>query len=199
MRGDSTVRRNVVASTGTVIAMIVLLSACGSSSKDSTADSPTSAATTSGNVLTCKTFFGKLTLDPPIAPGAAVTHKINVTGKLSDCTGSSGITSGEVTSLASVTDKLDCEQLATYKQPNKSAAISITWSNGKRSIGSGFVVSFERVTSFLISGKFDAGGEFVNRTATLTTQNTRDKGCTGNGDLETATMTLKPGTSFLVG
>src|SRR5262245_50744776 len=122
MRGDSTVRRNVVVSTGMLIAMIVLLSACGSSSKDS-ADAPTSAAesTTSKNVLTCKTFYGKLTLSPPIAPGASVTHRINVTGKLSDCTGTPGITSGEVTSLASVTDKLDCEQLATYKQPNKSA------------------------------------------------------------------------------
>jgi hypothetical protein len=203
--GVTRMRRHLFASTGTLIAVMVLLPACGSSSKSSSSSGATTSPSTSSPLptyaLTCTTFAGKLTLSPPVSPTVSVAHKINVTGTLSDCTGTPGITSGDLTALATVSDKVNCAQLDSYSKPDKSVAVSIKWNNGTRSIGSEFVVSFETPTNFLISGKFDAGSMFLGKTATMTTLNTPDGGgCTTAGtSLSTATLALKPGSQALLG
>src|SRR5262249_9512325 len=173
--------------------------------------STTSASTSppaSTNTFTCTTFAGKLTLSPPVSPTVSEAHKIKVTGTLSDCTGTPGITTGDLTTQATVSDKLNCAQLASYKKLNKSAAVSVKWNNGTTSIGSEFVVSFETVAHFLISGKFDDGDIFVNKTATVATVNTPvGGGCsvafggrtTSRASLSTATLGLKPGTNVMIG
>jgi hypothetical protein len=136
-----------------------------------------------------------------VSPPLSEIHKINVTGTISGCTGTPGITTGDLTLLASVTDKLNCAQLISYSKPNKSSSLSIKWNNGTISTGSEFVVSLQTVANFLISGRFDAGAIFVGKYGTAQTQNTPvGGGCVTPGvSLSTATLALKPGTKLLIG
>jgi hypothetical protein len=191
-------RRHLVGSTGTLIAVMVLLSACGSSSKSSSGSTTSSPA--SANALTCTTFAGSLNLSPPVSPTVSEAHTVNVTGKLSGCTGTPGITSGDLTLYAKVTDKLNCAQLISYSKPN-TANLSVKWNNGTTSTGSGFVVTFQDVTKFLISGQITAGDMFVYKTATAQTVNTPDGGgcITGGASLSVATLGLAPGTNLAIG
>jgi hypothetical protein len=134
-----------------------------------------------------------------MSPTASEAHTFKVTGTLSGCTGSSGITSGEVTLTADVADKLYCAQLIAYQKPN-TANVSIAWNNGKTSTGDAFTVAFESVTKTTISGDF-TGGEFEGKSATAGTSNTADGGgCTTAGvSLSSATLALAPGTTFAIG
>ena len=197
-------RRHLVGSTGTLIAVMVLLSACGSSSKSSASSGSTTSASTSppasASALTCTTFAGNLTLSPPVSPTVSEAHTVNVTGKLSGCTGTPGITSGDLTLEAKVTDKLNCAQLIAYSKPN-TANLSVKWNNGTTSTGAEFVVTFQEVTKFLISGQVTAGDVFVYKTATAETVNTPDGGgcITGGASLSVATLALAPGTNLAIG
>jgi hypothetical protein len=191
-------RRHLVVSTGTLIAVMVLLSACGSSSKSS-APSDTSSPT-SANALTCTALTASLTLAPPVSPTVSETHKINVAGKLSGCTGTPGITSGDLTVEVNMKDKLNCAELISYTTPNR-AVLSVTWNDGSRSTGSGFLVTFQDVTKFLISGRVTAGSSFVGKTATAQTVNTPEGGgcISGGASLGVATLALAPGTELEIG
>ena len=193
-------RRHLVGSTGTLIAVMVLLSACGSSSKSSAPSGSTTSSPASANALTCTTFAGSLNLSPPVSPTVSEAHTVNVTGKLSGCTGTSGITSGDLTLEAKVTDKLNCAQLIAYSKPN-TADLSVKWNNGTTSTGAEFVVTFQEVTKFLISGQVTAGDVFVYKTATAETVNTPDGGgcITGGASLSVATLALAPGTNLAIG
>ena len=197
-------RRHLVVSTGTLIAVMVLLSACGSSSKSSApSGSNTSASTSSpasADALTCTTFTGSLNLSPPVSPTVSEAHTVNVTGKLSGCTGTPGITSGDLTLYAKVTDKLNCTQLITYSKPN-TANLSVKWNNGTTSTGAEFLVTFQDVTKFLISGRIEAGDMFVYKTATAQTVNTPEGGgcLTGGASLSVVTLALAPGTDLAIG
>ena len=190
-------RRHLVVSTGTLIAVMVLLSACGSSSKSS---APPTSSPTSANALTCTTFAGSMNLAPPVSPTVSEAHTVNVTGKLSDCTGTPGITSGDLTLLGKVTDKLNCAQLISYSKPN-TANLSVKWNNGTTSTGAEFVVTFQEVTKFLISGQVTAGDAFLYKTATAQTVNTPEGGgcLTGGASLSVVTMALAPGTNLAIG
>src|SRR5438477_1747985 len=193
-------RRHPVVTTGTLIAVMVFLSACGSSSKSSAgAGSSTSASSpgTLNNALTCTTFTGKLTLSPPVSPTVSEAHDISVTGTLSGCTGTPGITSGDLTLSAKEADKLNCAQLIAYTKPS-TANVSVKWNNGKTSTGSDFVVGFEEVTKTTISGQVTGGDVFVGKTATAATVNTPDGGgCTTAGaSLSAATLALAPNTNI---
>jgi hypothetical protein len=190
-------RRHLVVSTGTLMAVMVLLSACGSSSKSS---APSTSSPASANALTCTTFAGSLNLSPPVSPTVSEAHTVNVTGKLSGCTGTPGITSGDLTLYAKVTDKLNCAQLISYSKPN-TANLSVKWNNGTTSTGSEFLVTFEEATKFLISGKIEAGDSFVYKTATAETVNTPEGGgcLTGGASLSVVTMAFAPGTSLAIG
>jgi hypothetical protein len=195
------VRRHLFVTTGTLIAVMVFLSACGSSSKSSApAGSTTSASSPSTltNALTCTTFAGKLTLTPPVSPTVSEAHSISVTGTLSGCTGTPGITGGDLTLDAKEADKLNCAELIAYQKPN-TANVSVKWNNGKTSTGAEFVVGFETKTT--ISGQVTAGDVFVGKTATAATVNTPDGGgCTTEGaSLSTATLALAPGTNVAIG
>ena len=194
-------RRNLVVSTGTLIAVMVLLSACGSSSKSSAPGSNTStSAPASANALTCTTLAGSLNLSPPVSPTVSEAHKVTVTGKISGCTGTPGITSGDLTLEVKVADKLNCAQLIAYSKP-KRANLSVTWNNGTRSTGSEILVTFQDVTKFLISGDITAGNVFVDKTATAETVNTPDGGgcISGGASLSVATLALAPGTNLAIG
>jgi hypothetical protein len=196
-------RRHPVVTTGTLIAVMVFLSACGSSSKSSAgAGSTTSASSPSTlhNALTCTTFAGKLTLSPPVSPTVSEAHDISVTGTLSGCTGTPGIASGDLTLSAKEADKLNCAQLISYTKPS-TATVSVKWNNGKTSTGTDFVVGFEEVTKTTISGQVASGDVFVGKTATAATVNTPDGGgcITGGASLSTATLALAPGTNVAIG
>ena len=190
-------RRHLVVTTGTLIAVMVVLSACGSSSKKSNAGSgsttsaPSSSSTPAGGSLTCTTFTGTLTVTPPLSPTTSETHTLSATGKLSGCTGTPGITSGDLTFTAKPADKLNCSQLIAYTKPTTST-VTIKWDNGKTSTGDNFTVAFEQVTKTTISGSFSGGDVFVGKTATTATQNTPDgNGCTAQGvSLNTASLAL---------
>ena len=196
-------RSRLVVTTGTLIALMVFLSACGSSSKsDAGAGSTTSASSSppASADLTCTTFDGKLTLDPPISPTASEAHKFDVTGTLSGCTGTEGITSGDLTLSAEVADPLNCAQLIAYLKPN-TANVSIEWNNGKKSTGDAFTVAFDQVTKTTISGDFNGGDTFVGKSATASTSNKADDGgCTDAGvSLSSVTLALAAGTNLTIG
>jgi len=193
-------RRHLVVSSGTLIAVMLLLSACGSSSKSSGSSGSSTSAPASTNALTCTTLTGTLNLTPPVSATVSEAHKVNVTAKLSGCTGSPGITSGDLTLEANVTDKLNCTQLIAYSKP-KRANLSVTWNNGSKSTGSEFLVTFQDVTKFLISGEITAGDIFVRKTATAQTANTPEGGgcITGGASLSVADLALAPGTSLAIG
>ena len=193
-------RRHLVVSTGTLIAVMVSLSACGSSSKSPASSGSTTSSPTSANALTCTGFTGSLTLAPPVSPTVSEAHTVNVTGKITGCTGTAGITSGDLTLYAKVTDKLNCTQLISYSKPN-TANLSVKWNNGTTSTGSEFLVTFEEATKFLISGKISAGDAFVYKTATAQTVNTPEGGgcLTGGASLSVVTMALAPGTNLEIG
>jgi hypothetical protein len=193
-------RRHLVVSTGTLIAVMVLLSACGSSSKSSGSSGSTTSSPAAADALTCTTFAGSLKLSPPVSPTVSEAHTVNVTGKLSGCTGTPGITGGDLTLETKVTDKLNCAQLISYSKPN-TANLSVKWNNGTTSTGAEFVVTFQEVTKFLISGQITAGDMFVYKTATAQTVNTPDGGgcITGGASLSVATLGLAPGTSLAIG
>ena len=193
-------RRHLVVSTGTLIAVMVLLSACGSSSKSPASSGSNTSAPASANALTCTTLTGTLNLTPPVSPTVSEAHTVNVTGKLSGCTGTPGITSGDLTVEVNMTDKLNCAELISYSKPNR-AVLSVTWNNGTRSTGSEFLVTFQDVTKFLISGGITAGNMFVDKTATAQTVNTPDGGgcISGGASLSVATLGLAPGTSLAIG
>jgi hypothetical protein len=194
-------RRHLVVTTGTLIAVMVFLSACGSSSKSSAPGGSTTSAPASANVLTCTTFAGKLTLTPPLSPTVSEAHAVSVEGTLSGCTGTPGITGGDLTlSLVKETDKLNCAQLIADTKPN-TATVSVKWNNGKTSTGAEFVVAFQSVTKTTISGQITGGDMFVGKTSTATTVNTPDGGgCTTEGvSLSTATLALAPGTEVAIG
>ena len=196
-------RRHLVVTTGTLIAVMVFLSACGSSSKSSAgagSTTSTSGPSTATNALTCTTFAGKLTLTPPVSPTVSEAHSISVTGTLSGCTGTPGITSGDLTLEAKEAEKLNCAELIAYQKPN-TASVSVKWNNGTTSTGAEFVVGFESVTKTTISGQVTGGDVFVGKTATAATVNTPDGGgCTTEGaSLSTATLALAPGTNLAIG
>jgi hypothetical protein len=196
-------RRHPVVTTGTLIAVLVFLSACGSSSKSSAPGGSTTSASSPGtlnNALTCTTFTGKLTLSPPVSPTVSEAHDISVTGTLSGCTGTPGITGGDLTLSAKEADKLNCAQLISYAKPS-TANVSVKWNNGKTSTGSEFVVGFVAVTKTTISGQVNGGDVFVGKTSTAATVNTPDGGgCTTQGaSLSTATLALAPGTNVNIG
>jgi hypothetical protein len=191
-------RRHLVVSTGTLIAVMVLLSACGSSSKSSAP--PGSSTPASTRALTCTTMTATLNLSPPVSPTVSETHKINLVGKLSGCTGTAGITGGDLTVEVNVPDKLNCAQLVSYSKPNR-AVLSVAWNNGARSTGSEFLVTFQDVTKFLISGRVSAGSVFVGKTATAATVNTPEGGgcISGGASLAVADLALAPGTDLEIG
>jgi hypothetical protein len=141
-----------------------------------------------------------LNLSPPVSPTVSETHKINVVGKLSGCTGTAGITGGDLTVEVNVPDKLNCAQLISYTKPNR-AVLSVTWNNGATSTGSGFLVTFQDVTKFLISGRVTAGSVFVRDTATAATVNTPEGGgcISGGASLGVADLALAPGTQLEIG
>jgi hypothetical protein len=139
--------------------------------------------------LTCTGFTGTLTVTPPLSPTTSETHTLTATGKLTGCTGTPGITSGDLTFSAKPADKLNCAGLIAYTKPT-TATVSIKWDNGKTSTGDNFTVAFEQVTKTTISGSFTGGDVFVGKTATTATANTPDgNGCTAQGvSLNTATL-----------
>ena len=193
-------RRHLVVSTGTLIAVMVLLSACGSSSKSSGPSGSDTSTPASANALTCTGLTANLNVTPPVSPTVSETHKVNVTGKLSGCTGTPGITSGDLTLEVNVSDKLNCAQLISYSKPNR-AVLSVTWNDGTASTGSGFLVTFQDVTKFLISGRVTAGASFVGKTATAQTVNTPEGGgcISGGASLGVATLAFAPGTELEIG
>jgi hypothetical protein len=141
-----------------------------------------------------------MNLSPPVSPTVSEAHTINVTGTLSGCTGTPGITSGDLTLVGKVTEKLNCAQLISYSKPN-TANLSVKWNNGTTSTGAGFVVTFQEVTKFLISGQVTAGDAFLYKTATAQTVNTPEGGgcLTGGASLSVVTMALAPGTNLAIG
>jgi hypothetical protein len=193
-------RSRLVVSTGTLIAVMVLLPACGSSSKSSGSSGSSTSAPASANALTCTTLAGSLKVSPPVSATVSEAHTVNVTATLSGCTGSPGITSGDLTLEAKVTDKLNCAELISYSKPT-TANLSVTWNNGTKSTGAEFLVTFQDVTKFLISGKISAGNMFLYKTATAETANTPEGGgcITGGASLGVATLALAPGTSLAIG
>jgi hypothetical protein len=193
-------RRHLVVSTGTLIAVMVLLSACGSSSKSPASSGSSTSAPALTNALTCTTFSGNLTLSPPVSPTVSEAHTVNVTGTLLGCTGAAGITSGDFTLEANVTDKLNCAELIAYTKAN-TASVSVKWNDGTTSTGAEFVVSFERAAKTVISGKVTGGDAFVGKTATAATVNTPGGGgcITPGASLSAATVALVPGTDVAIG
>jgi hypothetical protein len=150
--------------------------------------------------LSCTTFAGTLTVTPPLSPTTSESHTLSATGKLSGCTGTAGITSGDLTFTAKPADKLNCAQLIAYTKPT-TATVTIKWDNGKTSSGDSFTVAFEQVTKTTISGSFTGGDEFVGKTSTVSTLNTPDgNGCTAQGvSLNTASLSLAGGSAFTIG
>jgi len=135
-----------------------------------------------------------------VSPTVSEAHSISVTGTLSGCTGTPGITSGDLTLEAKEAEKLNCAELIAYQKPN-TASVSVKWNNGTTSTGAEFVVTFQEVTKFLISGQITAGDAFVYKTATAQTVNTPDGGgcLTGGASLSVVTMALAPGTNLAIG
>src|SRR2546426_12827291 len=110
-------RRHLVVTTGTLIALMVVLSACGSSSKSnagagsSTSASSASTAPPAAGSLTCTTFAGTLTVSPPLSPTTSETHTLSATGKLSGCTGTAGVTKGELPLSPQPAHKTKCSEV----------------------------------------------------------------------------------------
>jgi hypothetical protein len=198
------VRKHLVVTTAAMFA-IAAVSACSSSSSSKSsqpAGSTTSAATAPAGpaaALTCATFAGTLKVSPPVSPTVSVAHTLTAKGTLSGCTGTPGITSGELGFVAKRTAKLNCAEIATFKEPG-TASVSVKWNNGQTSTGPNLAVTYDSVVSSTISGKFTGGTAFVGKTSTSTTVNSPDNGgCFTEGvSLSTATLSLAQGTTYTI-
>ena len=188
-----------------LIAIAAFLPACSSSSSpksSSTTNAPdetTTSAPGAAAVLTCTKFAGTLTLSPPISPTVTATHSLSAKGTLSGCTGTPGITSGELSFVVTDTAKVKCSDLLTYTQPG-TASVSVKWNNGKTSTADKLAVTYDSVATSTISGKFTGGTAFVGKTSNATTTNRPNGGgCVTSGvSLSTATLSLAPDTAYTI-
>ena len=140
-----------------------------------------------------------MTLTPPISPTVSEAHTLRAGGTLSGCTGTPGITSGELTFVVNETAKLKCSEVLTYSQPG-TASVSVKWNNGKTSTAEKLAVTYDSVATSTISGKFTGGTAFVGTTSNATTTNRPDGGgCVTSGvSLSTATLSLATGTQYTI-
>ena len=134
-----------------------------------------------------------------MSPTVSVAHTLSAKGTLSGCTGTPGITSGELTFVAKGTAKLNCAEIVAYKEPG-TASVAVKWNNGTTSTGPSLAITYDSVTTTTITGKFTGGNAFIGKTSTSTTVNSPDDGgCVTEGvSLKTATLSLQAGTTYTI-
>jgi hypothetical protein len=122
-----------------------------------------SPASAGAPVLTCTKLTGTATFTPPVSPTVIATHKISSKSTISGCTGTPGVTSGQVT-FTSTSIKENCKILLANKATSK-ATISVKWSNGKVSGPGTATVSYVSLGVVKITAKTTAGTIFLGKTS----------------------------------